>query len=183
MLTFCGGKCGVNVVWNTTAFRFGRQARPEDEVLIWSPTEDVGTSLDGYATYVTPALNLLGEAKSKGWFDAGRLGIGFGVGYLRAEGDILLNHPKAGTKEPVTDPELRRIDLDEWTASFVLFMEARRGSLTYSFSIAGPVSFGEYETEYFDVSLAVSWSWYRQLRKPPSEAGPPLPPGEPRAGD
>ncbi|HEY5998115.1 MAG TPA: hypothetical protein VI078_02290 [bacterium] len=183
MLTWgTGGRYGLNLILNATAFSMDEQTPPDGDWL-FGDTEDVGTSVDGYASYLVPTLNWIGENQRGGYVDQTRAGLGLGIGYLRARGDILLNRAEHGSgKTVVENPERRRIEIDDALPAFSLFMEARRGPWTLAFSIAGPVEFKSYETDYLDFALSLSYSWYRSLKVREARAATvPATPAEPAA--
>jgi hypothetical protein len=158
-----GGRLGVNLIWNSTALAMGRQTPPDSDFFLGEKGVDVGTSISGYATYLTPTLNFIGKDPASE--DETRLGIGVGVGYLRVKGDILLDRPKAGSGGTVENPELRHVDLDQVTPSFSIFGEKRHGPFTFSAGVAGPFVLDDYETDYLDFWISASYSWYRALKR------------------
>lgn len=171
MLTFGDGRYGLNLIWNTTFFAMDRQTPPDGEWL-FGDKKDVGTSIDGYASYLTPTLNVMSN-EPNGWVDASRFGIGLGIGHLHAKGDILLNRAEADGDDPApSSPELRSVDVNDTLPSFAIFMEGRRGPWTLAFSVAGVAQFGSYETDYLDFGLSLSYSFYRALRARPPAAAP-----------
>lgn len=158
---------GFNLVGGVTAFSAHRQVSPEAGV--WDSlvgSEDVGTGVKGLAAYLVPTVNYFGrqDLAAKRW--TWRVGVGAGLGYLRATGDILLDNPPEGVPGPVANPELRRVDMNRLTIAASLFAELRAGLYSVCLLMAGPFDpGGGYETGYSDLSLSVAYSWYRRADK------------------
>lgn len=107
---------------------------------------NLGTSADGYFLYAMPV----------GFYDFFKnkenssllVGIGLGVGYLNASGDIIFTEATPQTRH--------EINISELTYAYGLFLEYDRDSWSYSISLYGPeVSKGGYEYNLFDFGVTV----------------------------
>jgi hypothetical protein len=167
------GRYGLNVVWSTTRLEMNRQTPPDGDWLA-GDKQNVGTSVDGYVSYLVPTLNFINTRPQTTKLDAIRAGFGVGLGYLRAKGDILLNRSESDSDDsPPANPELRRLEIDDLLPAFTMFMEGRRGPWTIGLSVSAVAEFKSYETDYIDFGLSLSYSWYSALRpKPPAAPAP-----------
>ena len=109
-------------------------------------TVDLNTSADGYFFYAMPVL-VYDFLKQKS-DDHLLLGLGFGIGYLNAEGDIILTE---------ADPQIRHdFEFSEFAGSIGLLFQYITENWSYSASLYGPeVSDGDYEYNLWDFRLTV----------------------------
>ena len=110
--------------------------------------EDVnlGTSADGYYLYAMPVgvYNIFKEKENSSLL----VGVGLGVGYLNASGDIIFTESSPQTRH--------EFNISELTYAYGLFLEYVRDSWSYSISLYGPeVSKGDYEYNLFDFGVTV----------------------------
>jgi hypothetical protein len=136
---FSDSNWGYKFALNIAPFKASRQ-----EVDL--ETVDLNTSADGYFLYAMPVLvyDLLKQKSD----DHLLLGLGFGIGYLNAEGDIILTE---------SDPQIRHdFEFSEFTGSGGLLLQYITENWSYSASLYGPeVSDRDYEYNLFDFRLTV----------------------------
>ena len=110
--------------------------------------EDVnlGTSADGYFIYAMPVAiyDFLKDKENSSLL----VGLGVGVGYLNASGDIIFTESSSQIRH--------EFDFSELTYAYGLFLEYDRDSWSYSISLYGPeVGKGDYEYNLFDFGITV----------------------------
>lgn len=107
---------------------------------------NLGTSSSGYYLYAMP-VGVYNFHKGKE-NNTILLGLGVGVGYLRATGNIIFTE---------ATPQLNHeFDLSQFTYSFGLFFEQEFEDWSYGVSIYGPeVPKGDYEYNIFDLGFVV----------------------------
>lgn len=112
---------GVLMEYDFTSFSLNKQATGEEDV-------DLGTSVEGYSMFATPTLiiSLLGRQAGVGSDQSLIIGTGFGVGYLRAEGDIIFTE---------TTGEKKDIDISSLAFSLSVFTDYRFGNFVTRISI------------------------------------------------
>lgn len=107
---------------------------------------NLGTSASGYYLYAMPvAVYDFNKGRAN---NALILGLGVGVGYLDASGDIIFTEVLPQVKHD--------FDFSEFSFSYGLFFEHEIDSWSYSVSLYGPeVSRGGYEYNLFDFALTL----------------------------
>jgi len=110
--------------------------------------EDVnlGTSAKGYFLYAMPVgvYDFFKDKENSSLL----VGVGLGVGYLNASGDIIFTESIPQTRH--------NFNISELTYAYGLFLEYTRHSWSYSISLYGPeVSDGDYEYNLFDFGMTV----------------------------
>ncbi len=130
---------GYKYALNLSGFDLSRQEVDLDE-------EDLGTSADGYFFYAMPVL-LYDFHKNRG--DSSLLaGVGVGIGYLNAEGDIILTEASPRTRQEFSFSEAT------WSAG--VFFQYIIDGWSFSTSAAGPeVRDGDFDYSLFDFTLSV----------------------------
>ncbi len=149
-------KFGYNIQITFSGFRVDKQDLGGDDL------EDVGTSAKGYFVYALPVLfyNFGDKTFKAGKGKSLKFGIGVGLGYLEAKGDIILEDLDDGTQEKhkfdvSTDP----VDL----AAFVM-MDIRYNKWLLQIRGGGPwiMNFDQdgYEFGLFDFSMSLAYSFH-----------------------
>ena len=126
------------------AFNLGWFEMSTQEVAL----EDVnlGTSAKGYFLYAMPVgvYDFFKDKENSSLL----VGLGFGVGYLNASGDIIFTESGSQTRQ--------EFDFSELTYSYGLFFEYVIHSWSFGISLYGPeVSDGNYEYNLFDFGMTV----------------------------
>ena len=136
---FSDSDWGYKFAFNIAPFKVSRQEVGLENV-------DLNTSADGYFFYAMPVL-VYDFLKQKS-DDHLLLGLGLGIGYLNAEGDIILTE---------SDPQIRNeFEFSEFTGSMGLLLQYITENWSYSVSLYGPeVSDGDYEYNLFDFRFTV----------------------------
>lgn len=152
-----GTKFGYNIQITFSGFRVDKQDFNDDDL------EDVGTSAEGYYVYALPVFfyNIGDKGLKNGKGKSLRFGIGIGLGYLEAEGDILLEDLDGGTQEKY-DFDVRTDPVD--LAAFVI-MDARYNKWLLQIRGGGPwiVNWDQgdsYEFGLFDISMSLAYSFH-----------------------
>lgn len=124
---------GVLMEYDFTSFSLNKQAIGEEDV-------DLGTSVEGYSMFATPTLivSILGRQPGVGSDQSLIVGTGFGVGYLRAKGDIIFTE---------TTGEKKDIDISSLALSLSVFTDYRFGNFVTRISI-DMTSVPRSDTEY-----------------------------------
>lgn len=107
---------------------------------------DLNTSGKGYYLYAMPVL---GFEFLKGKNDKSLLvGLGVGIGYLKAKGDIIFTESTSNLKHD--------FDFSEFTYSIGLIVDYNVNRWSFSASLYGPeVTKGNYEYNLFDFGMSV----------------------------
>ena len=130
---------GYKFVVNLAGFDISKQEVDLDDV-------DLDTSADGYFFYAMP-VGLYDFHKQNA--DSSLLvGIGVGIGYLNAEGDIILTE--------LDTPVRQDFDFSELTYSTGVFFQYIVEGWSFSTSVAGPeVSDDDFDYNLFDLTFSV----------------------------
>ena len=114
--------------------------------------EDLGTQVEGEYVYVAPVVfyNFGDSIKSKKK-DALLLGLGIGVGYLQAKGDVIFTE---------TDNQLFDVDVSGVDIAIVIIMEYQHNEWFLRIQSSGPdVTKGGYDYTISDFSMIFGYSF------------------------
>ncbi len=117
------------------------------------PPTDVGTSINGTYSHLTPTLFYsFGDSND---FNT-QVGIGIGLGYLDIEGDFLTDKQQPVTKQRVNGSGLG--------FSVGVYFEAEAGNWITRINGYGPVvDIGAYTYQYIDVTISLAYRFYFEL--------------------
>lgn len=141
---FGGSNWGGLMEYSFSVFDLDRQL-VNDELV------DLGTSIKGYHAFITPTVfySFTGQ-KPQGKYDQTLIaGLGVGLGYLKADGDIVF-----------TETTQQKLDIDVSGAALAvsLFLDYRFGNFTTRLS-GGGVSHTEGDFEYDTFGFAWSFGY------------------------
>lgn len=136
---FSNSNWGYKYAINFGAFEMDTQEVVQEDI-------DLNTSANGYFIYAMPVgvYDFLKNKKDQHLL----LGLGIGLGYLKASGDIILTE---------STPQIRHnFNFSELTYSYGLYLDYSVNSWSYSINLYGPeVSDEDYEYNLFDFSMTV----------------------------
>jgi len=136
---FSNSSWGYKFVVNLGWFKMTTQEVALEDV-------NLGTSAEGYFLYAMPVgvYEFFKEKENSSLL----VGVGLGVGYLNASGDIIFTESSPQTRH--------EFNFSELTYAYGLFLEYVRDSWSYSISLYGPeISKGDYEYNLFDFGITV----------------------------
>jgi len=136
---FSNSSWGYKFVVNLGWFKMTTQEVALEDV-------NLGTSAEGYFLYAMPVgvYEFFKEKENSSLL----VGVGLGVGYLNASGDIIFTESSPQTRH--------EFNFSELTYAYGLFLEYVRDSWSYSISLYGPeISKGDYEYNLFDFGMTV----------------------------
>lgn len=137
---------GYNLLFGFSGFDMKTQEIGNEDI-------NLGTSAEGYFFYATPILfyNFGDKAIVDGKGHTLKVGIDFGVGYLKASGDIILTG----------SPSQRKITFDEekLTLAYGLMLDYRINRWAFNLKFVGPeISANQHDYILFDFSLSMAYS-------------------------
>lgn len=135
---------GVLMEYDFTGFSLNNQSIGDEDV-------DLGTSVDGYSAFVTPTLivSLTGQQPYGKHNQSLVIGTGFGLGYLRASGDIILTE---------TTLEKKSIDVSGAALALSIFTDYRISNYITRASIGmTSVPRSDFEYRYTGFTLSIGY--------------------------
>lgn len=138
------GGWGYRYVFNLGPFKMKTQEVDLEDV-------DLGTSAKGYFAYAMPVLvyDFLGDKVDSSLV----VGLGVGIGFLEARGDIIFTEANPQTRH--------NFKFSEMTYAYGLFFEHEFNDFSYGFSLYGPeVIKGDYEYNLFNFELVFRKKYY-----------------------
>jgi len=113
--------------------------------------EDLGTSVDGLFFYLAPVLFYnFGDNVNKKQKNSFIIGIGAGLGYLNASGDIIFTE---------TTSELFDVDVDKFDLSAVILLEYQHNNWYVRYQDSGPeIRHNGFDYIIYDNSLTIGYT-------------------------
>jgi hypothetical protein len=138
---------GYNLMWNVSSFHMNKQE-------VSGENDDLGTSVTGNFMYLSPTLFYnFGDKRTSGSTGTSlKICLGAGVGYLRADGDIILT--ETPSRERLT------VDVDAFSWAYGVSFDLRMGRLFMKLAGAGPeVNKGGHMYILNDISYTIGYSF------------------------
>jgi hypothetical protein len=134
-------------------FEMGYSAYNFDRQEIGDNLEDLRTSVNGSYFYLTPVLFYdFGNRRSQRDFTI-KLGIGYGLGYLKASGDIIFTRDNQNTSYSY--------NINEWGEAFSMMLDSRYKQWIFRIIASGPeITKGDFEYNIFDISIDVGYAFH-----------------------
>ena len=113
--------------------------------------EDLGTSVNGLSLYLTPVLFYsFGDNINKEKKHSFLIGLGAGIGYLKASGEIIFTE---------TTSELFDVDVNKVDLSVVILLEYQYNNWYVRYQDSGPeIHEGDYDYIIYDDSLTIGYT-------------------------
>ncbi len=144
---FDASNWGYNFTFSISPFSIDKQLVNEND----SDPLDLGTSAKGYFFYASPVFFYhFGDKDMRG--HSLKLGIGAGIGYLKAKGDIVYTR---------SDGQRHKFDISGGAFSVAVLMEYRYRNWLLRATGAGPVlSQDGYDYQFMDITVQMGYSFF-----------------------
>ena len=138
---------GYNFTFSISPFSIDKQLVNEND----TDPVDLGSSAKGYFFYASPVLFYHFGAKDRQGHSL-KFGIGVGIGYLKAKGDIVYTR---------SDGQRHNFDISGGDFSVAVLMEYRYRNWLLRATGAGPVvSQGGYDYQFMDIAVQMGYSFF-----------------------